>query len=340
MVWFSVPAVLLTFFLPVLLAAVNTPPAPEAEALAGAAPAPLRQEELVRDQTMQLTVRTENGDRVMSMLDYLSHAVAGEMPAVFSLEALKAQAVALRSYALFFQENRKEVHPEADICTSPGCCAAFCTEETLRQKWGAKYEEYLDKINRAVRETDGQYLAYHAAPVFALFHASSRSSTENGSALGLSAPWLVSVSTPETASTVTNLDTTVLVSSEDFRSTILQTFPDALLPQDNPGAWTGAVTMNDSGRVSQIEIGSVSISGLTIRQLFGLRSTNFTLAWDAEQNHFVFRVSGYGHGVGMSQYGASLMAASGADYTEILAHYYPGTTLDVRKTSETLDSAA
>ena len=329
----SVLAVLLAFLLPVLLSSAPGQRAvAEAEAEAEQTPepstTPAPERTPVLDAGIALTVHTDGGDVEMCMADYLPLALAGEMPASFAPEALKAQAVALRSYALHYRENRKDNHPDADVCASAGCCAAFADPEMLRGSWGGNYDAYMAKISAAVCGTDGQYLVYESAPILAVFHSSSAARTEDGEAVGVAAPYLVSVETPETADTVTRLYTTVEVSRGDFRDTVLRAFPDAALDDGaDPAEWLGQVSLNAAGRVDSVQIGGITVSGLALRQMFALRSTDFTLAWDGDGGSFVFRVRGYGHGVGMSQYGANAMALSGADYTEILAHYYPGTEL-------------
>lgn len=326
---FSLFAVLLAFALPLLLylpgrsAPADTPqasPAPDASP----SPAPTAAAQAVLDASIALEVQTDAGTAAMSMADYLPLALAGEMPASFEPEALKAQAVALRSYALYYRANRKAVHPEADVCSSAGCCAALAEESALRSAWGAQYENYRQKLADAVAATDGQYLVWEDAPALTVFHASSAGRTEDGAALGMALGYLVSVDTPETGEAVRNLYSTVEVASGEFAAAVRSVAPEALLEGD-PGTWLGPVSLGPSGRVQSVQLGGTAVSALALRQLFALRSTDFTLSWNGE--HFVFRVRGYGHGLGMSQYGAQLMAGAGADYTEILQHYYPGTTL-------------
>ena len=324
---FSLLCVALAFLLPLLFAAPGREVA-EAEPPAASASPPqtavAASPEPALDAQISLAVLTENGIEARSMAEYLPLALAGEMPASFAPEALKAQAVALRSYALYYRARRKSAHPDADVCCSAACCAACADESALREAWGAQYDAYMEKLTAAVCDTDGQYLAWEDAPALTVFHASSAVQTEDGAALGVDQRYLVSVETPETEQSVRNLLTTVEVSAEDFAASVQKLAPEADL-SGAPERWVGPVRLDAAGRVASAEIGGVSLSGLALRQLFSLRSTDFTLAWT--DGRFVFRVRGYGHGLGMSQHGANLMAAAGADYAEILSHYYPGTEL-------------
>ena len=327
---FSCFAVLLAFGLPLLLyipgsgaPGPTAPPAPT-EAAETAQPEAAESAQPVLDASILLTVRTDSGVETLSMAEYLPMALAGEMPASFEPEALKAQAVALRTYALFYRGQRKAVHPEADVCTDPGCCAAAAEPDALRKAWGGRSDEYTRKLADAVRDTDGQYLVWEDAPALTVFHASSSLCTEDGAALGVDRRYLVSVDTPETAERVRNLCSTVEVTAEEFAASVRSVLPEAAL-SGAPETWLGPVRLDGAGRVAAAEIGGAELSGLALRQLFSLRSTNFTLAW--ADGRFVFRVRGSGHGLGMSQYGANLMALDGADYTAILSHYYPGTEL-------------
>lgn len=299
-----------------------TPPA-----VAAAQPSPepeIPPPEPVLDAATPLRLHTEQGELETTMAAYLPFALAGEMPASFEPEALRAQAVALRSYALYYRAAPKAQHPDADVCTSSACCAAWADEPALRERWGADYDAFWEKICAAVAATDGQYLVWEDAPVLAVFHASSYRRTEDAADLGMTQPYLASVESPETAESVRNLNTTVEVSAGDFRAAVLAAVPDADLSGPDSG-WVGALTLNAAGRVSQVVIGGKAVSGLALRQMFSLRSTDFTLAWN--DGVFVFRVSGYGHGLGLSQQGANLLAREGCGYADILAHYYPGAEL-------------
>lgn len=250
----------------------------------------------------------------MSLADYLAGAVAAEMPAVFSPEALKAQAVAARSYVLAAPR-----HGDADICSDSGCCLAYLTEAELRARWGGDYDKYAAIICAAVAATDGQVLTYNGAIIPAVFHASSAGATEDAAAVWSQTPYLISVSSPETAESVPNFLSTARFSPDDLCARL------GLSPVGAPESWLGSVDYDGSGRVALLRIGGQALSGTFVRSALGLKSTAFEVRFDGSA--FVFTVAGNGHGVGMSQYGAHLLAGEGYTYDEILAHYYPGTEL-------------
>ena len=254
--------------------------------------------------------------------EYLVGVVAAEMPAYFEPEALKAQAVAARTYAMYCARTGR--HSDADVCTDFACCQAWHSPDTLRQNWGDSYEEHYAAVSAAVAATAGEYLSYDGAPVFAAFHASSCGATEDCGAIWNPLPYLISVSSPETADTVPGYVSQLELSPLDFRDTVLYAYPQADFTGDE-STWVGEITRDESGRVSSACLGGVDISGTQLRSLFSLRSTAFTLEYTGIS--FLFTVTGHGHGVGMSQHGANLMAAQGSDYTQILTHYYPGTLL-------------
>ena len=291
-----------------------TPPPAAAEAAAYAAQGTLR-------------VLLPDGEiETMALEDYVRGVLAAEMPADFPLEALKAQAVAARTYALYCAEGHK--HGGADVCTRFSCCQAWQDEQTLREQWGADYERCADRLRSAAAETEGQILTWEGAPVFAAFHSSSAGATEDCGEVWNPRPYLVSVPTPETAETVPGFLSSLRCGALDFRDTVLSARPEA----DFSGAeesWLGELRRDGSGRVASMVIGGTEIRGTELRSLFSLRSTAFTL--DYKEGEFVFTVAGFGHGVGMSQYGARIMAEEGSDYKTILAHYYPGTVLAVCK---------
>lgn len=270
-------------------------------------------------------VRLLYGDEVIELtaFDYLVGVVAAEVPVAFDMEALKAQAVAARTY---LQRDLKGTskHENADICSSSDCCQAYISNDELKKKWGGSYDTYIEIIKTAVSETDGEYLSYEGEPALAAFHSSSDGVTENSDAIWESYPYLVSVSTPEGENDVPNYTSTLTLRDIDFRDTILYLKPEADMTGDAE-SWVGKIELDDANRVAAMTIGGVKFTGRELRELFSLRSTAFELKH--ENGEFTFFVTGYGHGIGMSQYGANVMAKDGADYKEILEHYYPGTTL-------------
>ena len=276
--------------------------------------------------TMIKVLKSDGRVYDMSMRDYLISVVAAEMPVSFELEALKAQAVAARTYTLYNMLVRPStVHSDADVCTNYECCKAYVEQDSLKEQWGDNYDEYIAKIQNAVISTDGEYLSYDDGIVLAVFHSSSAGKTENAEKVwNTQLPYLVSVDSPETPEEVPNFKTVVTVTHKDFVDTIKANYPDAYFG-DDISAWVGETVNTDSGRVDYITIGGVNISGTDIRSMFGLRSAYFTL--DLNSIDATFTVTGYGHGVGMSQYGANILAKEGKQYNEILAWYYVGTEL-------------
>ncbi|MGI5986331.1 MAG: SpoIID/LytB domain-containing protein, partial [Oscillospiraceae bacterium] len=194
----------------------------------------------------------------------------------------------------------------------------------LRGSWGKNFDSNIEIIRKAVTETDGQVMVYDELPILASFHSSSAGKTESGSELWGNVPYLVSVNSPETEKDVPNFVTTVEVSIDNFRETVLSYKTDAVF-SENAAEWVKDTELDESGRVRSIIIGGVKLSGSEMRKLFSLRSTAFMLEF--KDNIFLFTVTGYGHGLGMSQYGANVMAKNGFNYQEILEHYYPQTKL-------------
>lgn len=292
-------------------------PVPETSSASAAVPVPA-------GKPAPESINVLNGGDIVSMdmQEYLVGVVAAEMPASFQPEALKAQAVAARSYVMYSSLGDK--HGEAQVCTNFACCQAWHSDEALRQNWGADYEAYIQKIRDAVDATNGQYLSYEGQPAFAAFHSSSAGATEDCGQVWNSRPYLVSVPSPETADNVPNYISNVECTALDFRDTLLYAHPEADFTGDE-SSWIGEMDIDASGRTAAVVLGGVSVKGTEIRQLFSLRSTAFTLEYS--DGIFRFTVTGYGHGVGMSQYGANVMAENGEAYTNILAHYYPGTVL-------------
>ena len=318
-------------FVPPLLLPGRTPDAESASpARTGAEQVKTEKKPAVTPPTRldeDVTLRVKVGQTVeeMTLAEYLPGVVRREMYPTFAQEALAAQAVAERTFVCYqLRAGAKAAHPDADICTDPGCCSAWLSEEEARQKWGDSFAEYEEKIDRAVRETNGRILLYDGAPILAVFHSSSPGVTaSSGDVWVADLPYLQSVASPENEETVPNYYSVVTVSPEQFRQTILSAHPEADLSGSTSG-WITDVTENGSGRVESVRVGGVTVSGTELRSLFSLRSASFTVSAGEE---ITFRVTGYGHGVGMSQYGANELARQGKTWREILSWYYTGVTI-------------
>ena len=279
-----------------------------------------------QDSEMMLRVLFGDGVRNMSMERYLFGVVAAEMPAEFRREALQAQAVVSRTYAMYNMLVQPQTnHPQADVCTNSACCMAYHDDDRLQEIWGNNYEILMRKVVNDVIATDGVYIAYRGQPILAVFHSSSARHTEASRNVWIEdIPYLQSVPSPELDLHVPDFVTEVHVTGGYFIDVIQGAYPDAVFP-DGPETWITDVELNESGRVSEITIGGVEIKGTEMRELFDLRSTFFTAEWTNDQ--MTFTVTGYGHGVGMSQYGANTMAANDRSYSDIIYAYYKGVEL-------------
>ena len=278
------------------------------------------------DASRLVRVRMEDGTAAtLTLADYLWRVVAAEMPASFEREALRAQAVTARTYTLYQMGiGTNPNHPETDMCTDIACCQAYLDPDQAAANWGDGASAYAAKITDAVSSTDGQAIFYEGALIDAVFFSSAAGRTLDAVEVwGGSVPYLTGVESPE-GEEVPNYHTTVAVSLEDFRETFLAQYPQADLSGD-PSGWFQSLRPTSSGGVNTVEVGGVVVKGSELRSLFGLRSAHFTVTAGAEG--VAFSVTGYGHGVGMSQYGANAMARAGASWQEILEHYYTGVTI-------------
>ena len=257
----------------------------------------------------------------LTMADYLRQVVAAEMPASFEPEALKAQSCAARTYTVRLQ-NRGGKHENADVCTDSRCCQAYISPADAAAKWGEQGEVYARKIADAVAATDGLGVLYGGEPIEAVFFSSAPGRTTDAVAVwGNSVDYLKSVDSPE-GEEVPNYRTEVTLPASEVKALILATYPGADL-SGKPEGWFTNLHTGESGAVSSVLVGGVTLTGNQLRGALGLRSPAFTIRYDGAD--FTFSVTGYGHGVGMSQYGANKMAREGAAFRAILEWYYTGT---------------
>ena len=262
-----------------------------------------------------LPVLMENGEiRMMVMDDYVTAVVLAEMPTDFETEALKAQAVVARTYALR-RVTTGNKHPQQAVCTDSACCQAYCADP--EHTFSA---QTVEKIRGAVRQTQGQVLTYGGSLIEATYFSCSGGMTEDAAAVwGEDIPYLQSVESPGEEGAAHYVDTVSFSASE---------FSDKLGKElsGQPGEWIGPITYTEGGGVDTICIGGEQYSGTQLRSLLGLRSTAFLITGAGDT--VTVTTKGFGHRVGMSQYGADAMAVRGSTYEEILAHYYPGTVLE------------
>lgn len=281
--------------------------------------------------------RTQSGQTVeMKLNDYLAAVVAAEMPASFEMEALKAQAVAARSYTVNrMNENSKneslyQEHQGADVCDDYNHCKAFLSEEQLKDALGGSYAATMEKIRQAVGDTDGQVVTYDGEAICAVFHSTSAGQTESAQDVwGSDVPYLQSVESPGEEQ-APGYETTTSFSVEEFKSR-LTLAGTGITFEGQPKDYISHITRSQAGGVEDITICGVTVDGMKMREIFNLRSAHFDITVEGDQMNF--RVKGYGHGVGMSQYGANYMAKQGKSYEEILTWYYTGTKIETMKTT-------
>ena len=270
----------------------------------------------------------ENGEiQDIPVREYIIGAVAAEMPASFETEALKAQAVAAHTYA-----ERQCLSAAgsgglngADFSDDPAKFQALLTEDEQRERWGTHYDNYYDKLSTAVDEVVEKVLTYEDEPIIAAFHAMSTGMTESaGNVWGSEIAYLQSVESPADVEAPQYEERTEFSPNE--AGDRLKSAHPALDLTSDPAEWFGEPTTSAAGTVLSVRVADGLFTGQELRVLFGLRSAAFTVEYT--DNAFTFTTHGFGHDVGMSQYGANAMAQAGADYAEILAHYYPGAVLE------------
>ena len=252
----------------------------------------------------------------MDMDMYLTGVVLGEMPADFESEALKAQAVAARTYTAKAVKTGGK-HGDGSICTDPSCCQAYLSEEMYLSRGGT--EELLQKVRSAVADTSGYVLTYDGELIEATYFSCSGGSTEDAVAVwGTDYPYLRAVPSPGEEEAHHFCDTTCFTVSQFQEKT------GCTLTGDQ-SEWFEIEAYTQGGGIDSMLICGERYTGTQLRQLLGLPSTAMTISAAGDTITIVTR--GYGHRVGMSQYGADAMAATGSNFIEILVHYYPGTQL-------------
>ena len=278
--------------------------------------------------TEEISVLIDDEVVKMDIDDYIIGVVSAEMPASFEQEALKAQAVASRTY-IHYKKNLIDsgrsdgVHDDALVCDKFTHCKAYIDIEN-NNPWGDDYDKYKTKIEKAVRATKDEVIVYNEQPIAAVFHAASSGNTESSKDVwGGDFPYLVSVESVGSKDSP-KYEAETKIEFSEFEDKITSKNSQVILPKDTKD-WFKASTRSESGGIIEVYIGGCEFSGNEIREMFKLNSTNFTVSYDKE--NVIFKTKGYGHGVGMSQYGANGLAKEGENYKDILTWYYSGTEI-------------
>ena len=281
----------------------------------------------------KISVYIAEEDKVCDMVleQYLKEVVAAEMPAEFEREALRAQAIAARTYVTnrvyeYKEKGFPESHKGAYMCTDSTHCKAWISEKKRRKLWNDKADEYWEKIKDAVESTGNLIITYNEEPISAVFHSTSSGFTENAKDVwGGGAEYLVSVKS-EGDENSPKFKSEKIISISEFKK----------IAEDNIKgvSWgnniIGNIVRSEAGGITTIEVGGVTVKGSEFRFMYGLRSTN--IEFTITENEIKMSVKGYGHGVGMSQYGANYLAKNGKNYEDILKTYYTGVKISEIKT--------
>lgn len=275
----------------------------------------------VEYQKVSIPVRLQGKNDSVTEMDmdtYLVGVLLAEMPASFELEALKAQSCVARTYARKAYVTGGK-HGDGSVCRDPSCCQGYTEVDAYLAEGGS--EEDVEKMYSAVLATSGKVLTYDGELIEATYFSCSGGRTEDAVAVwGRDFPYLQAVDSPGEEQAVHYTDV------HNFSA---QEFAEALsLPlTGDPAAWLGAATYTEGGGIHTMAIGGRIFTGTQLRSLLGLRSTAFSMT--AQNGEISVQTRGYGHRVGMSQYGAEAMALSGSTWEEILLHYYRGTKISL-----------
>ena len=264
----------------------------------------------------------------VSVRDYVIGAVCAEMPASFNEEALKAQAAAAHTYAER-QRLREKASPTpelkgADFSNDTAVYQGFFTKEQAQERFGDRFEDSYGKISAAVDEVLPYIITYDDTPIIAAFHSMSAGYTESAENVwGTPVDYLIEVDSRSDLTAPKFREDKKF--SRDELKTALETAFDGIALGDDMSDWIKIQTVSDAGTVLSADVGGKTVTGNDIRLALALRSASFDIRTFADTA--VFTTKGYGHGVGMSQYGANAMAEQGKNWREIIAHYYPECTI-------------
>ncbi len=306
----------LIYSLPAVFAWTNTSPGKTSDSFSSP---------VIPSKTVNVFFKDTDTVKSVDIEEYLLGVIAAEMPVSFPLEALKAQAVASRSYIIdkmVSGGNKIESHKGADVCTDSAHCKAWISKEDRFDSWAKEEcEKNWKKISVAVRETAGEYMTYDGEPITAVFYAISSGTTERAQDVwGGDVPYLQNADSHMDVN-APGYRSSAEFSEKEFRRKILAEYPSTRFSGD-ASAWYSEEVRSSGGAVMTCKIGNQSLKGTDVRRIFGLRSHNYNLSH--KNGTFFFDVVGFGHGVGMSQWGAKFYADEGKNYRDILRIYYSG----------------
>ncbi len=268
-----------------------------------------------KEDTIKVKTKEEKIEE-LKIEDYLVGVLAAEMPASFEVEALKAQAVASRSYALYkiYHNENNEYDILTDVTNQ-----SYITKEEMQEKWGNNYSFYLNKVTNAVKDTEREVMYYKNEIIEAFYFAMSNGATENAQTVfQMDLPYIKSTSSSWDNESLNNFKVTTKFSKKEFCSSLKLENCDTIV--------IGDINYSASHRINNIVINNKTFSGTEVRSILNLRSTDFEI--DIEEEKVAITTKGYGHGVGMSQYGANGMAKEGYNYKDILNYYYNDITIN------------
>ena len=290
---------------------IITEPTATPQPMFTAAPAPRR-----FDADANILIKDDGEERTVSVQEFLIGVAASELPPDWPDDAILAQMAAAHSYAL-------SLGGAAFACSS-ALCAGWTNATVLKARWGDNFTTYYNRLAALADEVAGAVLCYDGAPAAACYHSISAGQTEASQNVWLTAvPYLQGVASPWDAD-APGFETSVTCSAEQVYSVLLNLGLDADEIENTPAGWFGEGVSDSAGYVAEMPVCGQVFAGTRLRSAFNLRSAAFTVSYDADDNTFVFTTRGYGHGVGLSQYGAKAMAGQGKTWREILEWYFPG----------------